>query len=52
MMSEKEHKEFRDILRKQRGEVTSSKEAARKFLTVHGFLDAKGKLKKKYRSEP
>ena len=49
-MSQKEHKEFREILRKQHEEVTASKEAAQKFLTEFGFLTPTGKLKKKYRS--
>ncbi len=47
-MSDKELKEFKEILAKQRKEVTTSKEAARKLLTDLGFLTPKGNLKRKY----
>jgi hypothetical protein len=49
-MADKELKEFKEILVKQRKEVTTSKAAARKLLTDLGFLTAKGNLKRKYTS--
>ena len=51
MMSQKEHKEFSKILQKERQVLATNKGAAQKLLTDYGFLNAKGKLKKKFRTE-
>lgn len=45
-MTEKEAKEFKALLRKQRKQVLSSKKAAREFLDSLGLLTPKGKLKR------
>lgn len=47
-MSQKEHKEFKEILRKQREEVTASKEAAQKFQRIW-IPYAYRQIEKKYR---
>ena len=49
-MNEKELRECKEILRKQREEVSSSKSAARNLLTQLGLLTPSGKLKKAYRN--
>jgi hypothetical protein len=48
-MNERELKEFKEILRKQQEEVSSSKNAARKLLNQLGLLTPSGQLKKVFR---
>ena len=48
-MSEKELKEFQDVLENYRKKVTKSKEASRKFLIELGIFTAKGNLRKPYK---
>ena len=49
-MSQKEIKEFREILRKKLEEVSNSKEAAKEILISAGILTSKGKLKKEFKA--
>ena len=48
-MNEKELKEFKAVLRKQRQEVQTSKKAARELLNKLGLLTAGGDLKKSFK---
>jgi hypothetical protein len=48
-MSEKELKEFKEILRKQQQKVKSSKKAARELLNSLGMLTPSGDLKKSFK---
>ena len=48
-MSQKEIKEFREILKKKLEEVSNSKEAAKEVLIRAGILTPKGKLRKEYK---
>jgi len=48
-MSQKEIKEFREILRKKLIEVSNSKEAAKEVLIRAGILTPKGNLKKEFK---
>ena len=45
-MSQKDHEEMREILRKQREKVRSSKKAARELLDSLGMLTPGGDLKR------
>lgn len=47
-MTDKEIKQMKALLRKQRKEVLSSKKNAREFLDSFGLLTPKGKLKRKF----
>jgi hypothetical protein len=49
-MNEKEIKEFRAILQKQREEVKSSKTTAKQLLSKLGLLTPKGDLKKSFKA--
>ena len=49
-MSQKEIKEFREILRKKLEEVSQSKDAAKEVLIQAGILTPKGKLKKEFKA--
>jgi hypothetical protein len=48
-MSEKEFKEFREVLKKQQEEVKASKEAAKKLLVELGILTPKGNFTKAFK---
>jgi len=48
-MSEKELKEFKDILKKQHAEVKGSKTAAKKLLVELGILTPKGNYTKAFK---
>ncbi len=49
-MSEKEFKEFREVLKKQQEEVKASKEAAKKLLVELGILTPKGNFTNVFKS--
>ncbi len=51
-MNEKELKEFKAALLKQREEVLSSQKAAREFLDKLGLLTPSGNLKKSFKPAP
>jgi len=48
-MSEKELKEFQKVLEKQRTEVSTSKEAAKKLLLELGLITNSGNLSKSFK---
>jgi hypothetical protein len=48
-MSEKELKEFKQALEKQRKEVSTSKKAAKKLLLELGLITASGNLSKSFK---
>lgn len=48
-MSEKEFKEFREVLKKQQEEVKASKDAAKKLLVELGILTPKGNFTKAFK---
>jgi len=49
LMSEKELKEFQKVLEKQRTEVSTSKEAAKKLLLELGLITNSGNLSKSFK---
>ena len=48
-MSEKERKEFQEIMETYRKKVTRSKETSQKFLVELGIITEKGNLRKPYK---
>lgn len=48
-MSEKERKEFQEIMETYRKKVTRSKETSQKFLIELGIITEKGNLRKPYK---
>ncbi len=48
-MSDKDRKEFIDILQKYKTKLSKNKKASQKFLTDAGITTSKGNLKKVYK---